>query len=349
MLQFTNQFFLWLLPLVPIVFFGSLRRRRAALRFADTRYLAGLPHRRPRRIEIIEAGLRAIAIFSVITALSGPRLPDLRTRLPTESIAIMLVLDVSGSMETESFLWQEGSPRISRREAAKRAFQLFVAGGNAPDGTQFPGRSTERGTDEIGLVTFTNWPQPVCPPTLNHSVLLHILNDSRPASIREEGSNIGDGIAQGLILLEQVTTHRKVLILFSDGELQYTDPIDPDRKPMKPRQAAQLAANLGIPIYVIDTGGDLPSSASLEDLRQREDGRQMNEAVAALTGGRSLTANNGLELLEVCRTIDSLERQPILSNVFRRYFELYSWFAGAALGILTFLMIMGQTRWRKLP
>ncbi len=66
-------------------------------------------------------------------------------------------------------------------EAAKRAFRLMVAGGDGPDGVHFDGRSTERGTDAIGLVTFANWPHPVCPPTLNHSVLLAILEDVRPA------------------------------------------------------------------------------------------------------------------------------------------------------------------------
>jgi Ca-activated chloride channel homolog len=347
--EFTNPIILILLPLAPLLFAWWLRRRRASLRFADTRVFAGLPVGRARRARFFSAGLRALALVSLIVAAAGPRLPDLKTRIPTESIAIMIVLDCSGSMEAETFTWQPGSSTISRKEAARRAFRLFVGGGDAPDGTHFDGRSTERGTDAIGLVTFANWPQPVCPPTLNHSVLLHLLDDSRPLSVRDEGSNIGDAIAEGLIRLEKATPTRKVLILLSDGELNYPDQIDPERKPLKPRQSAQLAANLKIPIYVIDTGGELPPGAAPDEVKQRDDGREINQAVANLTGGKLFSANDGQQLLEVCKAIDHLERQPILSNTYWRYHQLYPWFAAAAAGLLALVFFMEQTRWRRIP
>ena len=43
---------------------------------------------------------------------------------------------------------------------------------------------------------------------------------------------------------------RKVLVLLSDGEHNVPPPA------LKPRQAAQLAGNLDVPIYVIDAGGE---------------------------------------------------------------------------------------------
>ncbi|MCE9533035.1 MAG: VWA domain-containing protein [Planctomycetes bacterium] len=266
----------------------------------------------------------------------------------TESIAIMIVLDTSGSMLQEgTFEWQAGSPKVSRHEASKRAFRLFVAGGEGPDGTRFDGRSTERGTDAIGLVTFEMWPQTLSPPTLNHTVLLHLLDHAAPGT--DEGSNIGDAIAEGLIRLEKTSPPRKVMILLSDGELEYTGFVDEDRKPLKPRQAAQLAAKLGIPIYVIDTGGDLPPDAKSADIERRQDARAINQAVADLSGGRLFSANDGKKLLEVCRTIDKLERQPIPTHAFRRYHELYPWFVGAALGLLLVLVLLEQTIWRRFP
>jgi Ca-activated chloride channel homolog len=347
--EFANPAFLFALPLVPMLFVWWLLRRRASLRFADIRAFDGLPLGRARRAHFGGAALRALVLLSLLLALAGPRQPDLKTRIPAEGVAIMIVMDVSGSMDAETFVWQQGSSPISRKEAARRAFHLFVAGGEAPDGTRFEGRSTERGADAIGLVTFANWPQPVCPPTLNHSVLLHILDDPRPISAREEGSNIGDAIALGLIGLEKATPSRKVMILISDGELNYPDKDDPSRKPLKPRQAAQLAANLGIPIYVVDTGGVLPPTATKEEQEQRQEGRQINEAVAKLTDGRVFSANDGRELLEVCKTIDGLERQPILSNAFRRYHEYYPWFAAVGLALAVGLVLLEQTRWRRLP
>lgn len=349
MLTFANPLVLLLLPLPCILFFWWLMRRRAALRFSELALFDDLPRGRAPRARVIGAVVRALALSGLIVAVAGPRLPDLKTRIPTEGVAIVIVLDVSGSMETEKvFQWQEGASKISRREAARRAFHLFVEGGEAPDGTRFEGRSTERGTDAIGLVTFTNYPQPVCPPTLNHSVLLHILDEKRPVSIRDEGSNVGDAIAQALIMLDKSQFQRRAIILISDGESNF-DRIEREGQPLKPRQAAQLAANMGIRIYSIDTGGDPLPTAKKDEIKQREDGRAVNRAVADLTQGKSFDANDGRQLLEVCRTIDSLERQPILSNTYRRYFELYPWFAGAALALIVAIFALELTVWRRLP
>ena len=124
---------------------------------------------------------------------------------------------------------------------------------------------------------------------------------------------------------------RKVLVLLSDGE-HNVDLADPDRQPFRPRQAASLAANLNIPIYTIDAGGDPP--ADKPDLtKQRLMGREVNRQVAEMTGGKSFTANDGHQLLDVCRQIDAMERQPIVGFVYRRYHEYYPWLAVAAVGL----------------
>lgn len=350
MLSFANPLFLLFLPVPLCFFFWWLGRGRASLRFSENKLFDGLPRGRAVRARVIGAVVRTLAMLCLIIAVAGPRTPDMKTRIPTEGVAIVIVLDVSGSMETDkAFVWQENSVKISRREAARRAFHLFIKGGEAPDGTRFEGRSTERGTDAIGLVTFTNYPQPVCPPTLNHSVLLHILDNTRPVSIRDEGSNLGDAIAQALIMLRKDTLpKRKAIIVLSDGESNF-DRVEKEGSPLKPRQAAQLAAKLGIRIYTVDTGGNPSPTAKKDEIEQRNAGREINRAVADLTGGRSFDANDGRQLLEVCRTIDSLERQPIESNTFRRYRELYPWFAGIGLGLLIAIFVAELTIWRRLP
>jgi len=346
-LEFAQPVSLSLLLLVPFVLWQQIRPRGESLRFANVRTLETMPAGRRIRVRWGVAIGRSIVLVLLIIAAAGPRIPDRKTLLPTESVAIMLVLDTSGSMMAENqFDWDAGTPKISRAEAARRAFRLFVAGGKAPDGTQFNGRSTERGTDAIGLITFELWPQPVCPPTLNHKVLLHILEHTRPGT--EEGSNIGDALVEGLQRLKDAKPARKVLILLSDGELEY--PIYTDAaKPLRPGQAAKLAKKVGIPIYVIDTGGDLPPDAAPATIERRREAEAINQNIVGETNGRLFKANDGKQLLEVCKTIDSLERQPILSHSYRRFHELASWFAAAALALLTLLVALDLTLWRRLP
>jgi Ca-activated chloride channel family protein len=341
-LEFTHPWFLLLLPLPVLLFLWRRRVRRAGLRYPTVSLLEGIP--RARLPHIAGESLRFLAVVAAVLALSGPRTPDLKTRLPVEGIAIVFVLDTSGSMQESTFVWDAGSLPISRAEAARRAFRLFVAGGDGPDGTHFDGRSTERGTDAVGLVTFSNWPHPVCPPTLNHSVLLTILDGVPKPTARDTGTNVGDAIAEGVIRLDQVSARRKVLILLSDGE-HNIDLSDTARQPLKPRQAASLAANLGIPIYTIDAGGE-PTAANME---ARMAGRQINQQVAEMTNGRSFTANDGQQLLEVCKQIDDMERQPIVGFVYRRYHEYYPWLALGAVACAALAFFLEQTVWRRVP
>src|SRR6478609_6043757 len=117
MLSFATPAFLWLAPLAAVVAWWWARRRRPALRYADLRLVAGLPTGRAWRARWGGALLRGLACLALIIACAGPRRPDLQTRLPAEGIAIVLALDVSGSMGAEDVPWNANSPPVSRLEA----------------------------------------------------------------------------------------------------------------------------------------------------------------------------------------------------------------------------------------
>src|SRR5438874_8138428 len=152
MLSFFYPWFLLLLPLVPLLAWWRLRHRRPALRFPDARLIQSLPPGRARYVRRFDAALHAGALFAMVVALAGPRRP-VPTPIPTEGIAIVLAVDVSGSMREIDFEWN--GVQISRLEAVKRAFGLFVIGGTGPDGQTFASRPS----DLIGLVTFATYPE----------------------------------------------------------------------------------------------------------------------------------------------------------------------------------------------
>lgn len=345
-MSFANPEFLWLTPLALGIALWWGLRRGPALRYADLGLFAGLPIGRGRRARWGAAVLRGLAALALLVACAGPRELDLQyRRIPTKGIAMVLALDVSGSMATADAPWEPGSPPITRLDAARRAFRLFVEGGDAPDGTRFDPRIN----DPIGLVTFAALPRTDCTLTLNHSVLLGIVDRQEVKSGLDAGTNIGDAIAGAAILLERVPSdQRKVLILLSDGE-HNVGREGPDA-PLMPRQAAQLAVNLGIKVYTIDAGGVLPPNAAPEQVQQRRDGRQTLHDVADLTGGRSFAASSGTDLLAAYREIDALEKAEALSfQTYRRYHEYYPWCAAAAAGLLLAAHLLGRTRWRVLP
>jgi Ca-activated chloride channel family protein len=341
--EFSHPEFLWLAPVAVLVAWWWARRRRPALRFADVRLFAGLPAGRARRARWGGAVLRGLAALALVVACAGPRKPDLRTRLPAEGIAIVLALDVSGSMGTADVPWNPGSPPVSRLEAARRAFKLFVAGGDAPDGTHFDPRPA----DQIGLVTFAVLPQTACPLTLNHSVLLKVADDLEPKVGLDAGTNVGDALAEAVIRLDAAGHRKRVLILLSDGEHNVSREGADDA--LKPRQAAQLAANLGIKVYTIDAGGEPSPAAPAEEVQQRLAGREVLRSVAAMTGGRTFAATSGTELLGAYKEIAALEKTEVESFVYRRYFEFYPWCAAAAVVLLLAVHLLDRTRWRVVP
>ncbi|HEY1187092.1 MAG TPA: VWA domain-containing protein [Gemmata sp.] len=349
-LSFANPGFLWLAPLALLVAWWWRRRPRPAMRFSD---LSRFGARTGARAALADWGspiLRGLTCLGLVIACAGPRRPDTRTQLPAEGIAIVMALDVSGSMGAEDVPWNPGSPPVSRLEAARRALKLFLAGGDAPDGTPFKPRPG----DSVGLVVFAAVPETACPATLNHSVLFKVADGLKPKEGLDAGTNIGDALAEAVLRLDAVENPKqaRVLILLSDGEHNVFKEDVPDaRRPgidrtLKPREAAQLAANLNIKVYTIDAGGDPPPGAPPEAVSQRIAGRQSLKDVADMTGGKSFHATSGAELLAAYHEIGELEKGPEAAPIYRKYFEDYVWFAGAALVLLLTAHVLDRTLWR---
>lgn len=353
--QFANLGYLWLLPLAPALLWWWLRRRRSALRHPSVGDLVGLPFGKARLARWGPGVLRCLALLSLIIALARPRWPDLHTRIETEGIAIVMLVDVSGSMAERDFDWRGES--IPRLDAVKKVFHLFVAGGEGPnatgdgtDASNFQGRPT----DQIGLVTFATRPETACPLTLSHSVLLRLLDAEQPRRIPGESeTNISDAVALGLHRLRSAGPRRKVLVLLSDGEHNVPHP----QSGWTPRQAAQVANGLSIPIYSIDAGG---SGASVNEPATKETAGDSPgeiraravrtlEELASITHGRYFQARDTQGLLSACRAIDALERSDIQSFQYRRYHEAYPWFGLASFLLFVAALALERTVWRRIP
>jgi Ca-activated chloride channel family protein len=343
-MEFAHPEYLWITPLAAIVTWFWARRPRSAIRFSDVSLFGGSRGGRAWRAVWGGAALRGLACLAMVLAFAGPRKPDLRTRIPANGIAIEMIVDVSGSMADQDFVWTSGSPLISRLEAAQRAFKLFVEGGETPDGTTFEPRPS----DSIGLVELAVVPESICPLTLNHSVLLQKVNELKPKADLSAGTNIGDAIAEAVIRLDAAKANkRKIIVLLSDGQhIQSKE--GPDAM-HKPREAAQLAANLKFPIYTIDCGGILPPNASPEARTEREEGQETMKVIAVMTDGSAFTANSGAEFLAACKRIGQLEKDTVVSFQYRRYFEFYTWFSGTAIILLFTTHVLERTRWRVVP
>ena len=335
--SFAHPAVLLLLLLVPPLLWRWRRWGRARLRFSDTGLVADLPRGRSDRALRGGLWLRGCALACLVVALAGPRWPDSGTRLPTEGIAIAIVVDVSASMNERDFLWQ--NEVLSRLEGVKKVFRLFVAGGEGPGGEKL----LPRPQDLISLVTFGTRPETACPLTLDHDALLKILDAEEARTLATEATtNPGDAIAWALLALQKAPTRRKVLIFLTDGESNVPPPA------VTPRQSAQLAGNLGIPIYAIGAGPEFDDAVK-DDRGDAARARKTMEEIARISKGLAFHASDGQALADACAQIDQLERTRIVSFQYRRYHEGFTWFA--ALALVSWLALLGleSTRWRSVP
>jgi Ca-activated chloride channel family protein len=173
-------------------------------------------------------------------------------------------------------------------------------------------------------------------------VLLQILDAQKPRTLATEATtNSGDAIAWALHSLHKAAGKRKVMILLTDGEHNVPPPA------LKPRQAAQLAGNLHIPIYTIQAGGETdeegkPSEEAIKATKTLQD-------IAKITKGQYFKTSDTAALLDACSQIDRLERDEIESFQYRRYFEGFAWVGLAALLTWMGIHLLEMTVWRKVP
>jgi Ca-activated chloride channel family protein len=185
------------------------------------------------------------------------------------------------------------------------------------------------------------YPETACPRTLDHAALLKIMEAQEPRIAADEGTtNPGDAICWALHALQTAPTRRKVLVFLTDGESNVPGKL-------KPRQAAQLAANLSIPIYAIDASPADPKTK--EEAEEAVRAKETLQTLAKMTQGLYLRAQDGRGLLHAYESIDRLERERIQSFQVRRFHEGFAWFALAALA--SWLMVIGleATIWRRVP
>jgi Ca-activated chloride channel family protein len=344
--EFDQPAWLALLPVVLVVMLNWLRRSQVAARFPDVSVAEAINTRRGTWARWWGTGLRCLALVALVTALAGPRWPDPGARIPTEGIAILLVVDVSNSMNEVDFSWQD--KLIPRIKAMKQAFRLLVAGGVGPGGEQVPGRPH----DLIGLVTFTRWPKSSCPLTLSHDALLEILDrEETNKGGHDFDTNISDAIAWSLNRLNTTQVKNKVIVLVTDGEQGEIPEV------RRPREVAQLAGHFGVPIMVIDPGNDAVAkdNAPAAELaaQNRRNAKKTMQDVAKMTGGQYYAATDSKSLMEVCDQLsgelDKIERERLDTGRRRRFQEGYAWFGGAAFLLWFLVMGLESTIWRRLP
>jgi Ca-activated chloride channel family protein len=257
---------------------------------------------RPNPILRMPAVLESTAVVFLLIALLGPVCPFVLNRVERGGLQIMIVLDLSQSMETPL-------GKGTRMDAVKASTTEFIK---------------RRPGDAIGLVVFSNNAYLVAPATLDHESLLSYLKLVNVQTLENEGyTAIGEGLAtaQDFFKFSRERGRRakgQVIVLFSDGENNFgREPLDEVEK----------ARQEGTRIYFIGVVLD-PGAA------------QQIAAAVPTTGGKFFDARNPGHLAQALDEINTIEKGHFYTLQLTRQQPAYFIFALLAFAALALRMIL---------
>ena len=325
---------LWALLLVPVALAAYLvaqrRRSRYVVRFTNLDLLANVVSAKPGWRRHVPPALYLLALAALLISLARPQAVAL---VPKEQATIILVMDVSGSMNATDV-------EPTRLVSSQRAAASFVQ--------QLPEKF------RVGIVSFASTAQTLTRPTTDRAAVHGAIE-----SLHAEGATaMGDGIERALEVKRPPqppstgTTVRPapspegqqgaaedaplVVLLLSDGANT--------QGRAQPMEAAADAKQLGVPVFTIALGTDqgmvdVPDeTGNLRRIPVPPDKLTL-QRIAETTGARFFAAPSSRDLKGVYRELGSKigfvkERQEV-TVVFAATGLLFL-VAGAAMSLVWF-------------
>jgi Ca-activated chloride channel homolog len=318
-------YFLIIVPLMIVWYWFKGKRKQPSITYSSLSIFRNIAFSWRERFRHIPIILRALAVALLIVALARPQNFSSGENIYTEGIDIAMVLDISGSMLAEDL-------KPNRIEAAKNVIRDFIKG---------------RTSDRIGLVIFARDSFTQCPLTIDYSVLLNLLSQVKSGMI-EDGTAIGNAIANGVNRLKDSKSKSKIIILLTDG-VNNSGEVDPVF-------AAQIAKTFGIRIYTIGVGtkGQAPYPVQTPfGTRYQMIPVEIDEAVlkqiSDITGGEYFRATDNKTLKAIYDKIDKLEKSKVEITSYRNAKELFYPWLGAGLFLLVLEVGLSKSIFRRLP
>jgi Ca-activated chloride channel family protein len=218
-------YFIWAVPVLWLVIFYGMRRRRDILRrFSSAHGLGVIAPVDASGRRWIKAFLLLAAVLFTAVALAGPRYGYHWQKIHQRGVDLIIALDCSRSMNATDI-------RPTRLERAKReVFDLLA---------MLQG-------DRVGLVAFAGTAFLQCPLTLDYSAFNLFLNTLTPDYLPVGGTNITAALDTAQKSFDPKSDTDKAVILITDGEnTGEGDPV----------QAARKLDKMHIKLFCIGVGG----------------------------------------------------------------------------------------------
>lgn len=265
--------------------------------------------------------IRVITLGLLTFLIAKPQLVDTHSNVIIDGIDIMLVLDVSGSMQFQDY----DDDQRSRLDVAKDEALCFV---------------NKRTSDAIGLVIFAKDALSRIPLTLDKKVINSLIKELHIGILEPDGTVLSTAIITAANRLKKSTAKSKIMIVLTDGAPSQTD--------VDPALAIELSQKLGIKIYTVGIGSDENQffTHPLYGIVPKPCiNRQLLQKIAQETGGKFFLARNSKDMHAIYQTIDTLEKTAHETRLFSKYFDIFVPFVWILIMLLCVELIALTTIW----
>ena len=218
-------------------------------------------------------------------ALAGPQWVGEPIVRQTSARDMMLIVDLSGSMDEQDFASNDGS-RLSRLDAVKDVVGEFIE---------------RRKNDRLALGVFGNAAFLQASFTDDHTTVASLL-DELQVGMAGPQTMIGDAIGLAIRVFESSTSDNKVVILLTDGN-------DTGSQMPVPR-AAEIAAENGVVVHTIAMGDPQTAGESALDIPVLED-------ISKRSGGQFFLGLDRNELVNIYDELDRIEPELVETLSYR--------------------------------
>ncbi len=327
-MHLANWGFLFLLLLIPLLHRWLRNRNRPARVTYSLPLPKTLSMRSPLKILMV---LKYLGWAFLIFALARPQSSFKQTERTVSGIEIMLVLDVSASMQIIDM------GNRSRIDIAKETISNFVKG---------------RQNDRIGFIMFSGNALTLAPPTLDYALVQKGIDQANTGTL-QDGTAIGDGLALAVSHLRDSKAKSKIVILCTDG--------DNNVGQVDPGTAGELAAGYGIRVYTIAIGtegrvkmpiyqkGILGNTITTYQWFDNALNPELLQQISKVTDGKFYRVQDEATLDNVYKEIDQLEKTDIKTTEKTKYEESFEFYLKAGLFFLFLEQLLARLWWRIVP
>ncbi len=305
MAGFDSPYILLFLLGIPLLVYiyrrVSAKKKRDAIKFSNLGFIKSvLGNRKKSRRNGLLFFLSMLVLALMIVGFANPHLPLKQTK---QGVNVVLVLDVSGSMQATDY-------KPSRLEAAKSSAEILL--------------KSLKPNDDAGIVIFESGATTAAYLSPYKDRVIEKLEAIKP---KQGQTAIGDGLSMGIDMATSIPNKKKVVILLSDGVN--------NAGVISPQEAVEFAKSSKIQVYTIGMGSNgkvvlgydwfgNPQYAELDE--------STLQSIANQTGGKYFKSVDDNTLDQIYRNISKdIKREKEETNV-------KDWFFLAA--VLVFLLYL---------